>query len=195
MSEILDSGSRREFATGAVRDIQENKGRCDLLPLDVVANLIMGVNEPVDSILLSINSFIYTGDSCELLSAIHTFCTERLGCDVYTALLEVAKHYEQGAQKYQPRNWEKGIDLHCYIDSGVRHYLKFRRGDTDEPHDRAFIWNMLGAVWTYRHKPELIDLPFNEKRVCVAPETASDEVKYEPVRKPQRKSYPETCFG
>lgn len=37
---IQDSGQRREFATGAVRDIQEGKGRCDLLPLDVVADLI-----------------------------------------------------------------------------------------------------------------------------------------------------------
>ena len=36
---IKDSGNRREFETGAVRDIQEGKGRCDLLPLDVVANL------------------------------------------------------------------------------------------------------------------------------------------------------------
>ena len=32
---ILDSGNRRQFETGAVRDIQEGKGRCDLLPLDV----------------------------------------------------------------------------------------------------------------------------------------------------------------
>ena len=173
MSEILDSGSRREFASGAVRDIQEGKGRCDLLPLDVVANLIMGVNEPVDSILLSIESFVRTGDSYELLRAIHTFCIERLNCDIYTALLEVAKHYADGAKKYSERNWEKGIDLHCYIDSGVRHYLKYRRGDEDEPHDRAFIWNMLGAVWTYRHKPENIDLPFNEVRTCVRPETVS----------------------
>lgn len=29
---ILDSGNRREFSTGAVRDIQEGKGRMDLLP-------------------------------------------------------------------------------------------------------------------------------------------------------------------
>lgn len=29
---ILDSGNRREFETGAVRDIQEGKGRMDLLP-------------------------------------------------------------------------------------------------------------------------------------------------------------------
>lgn len=30
---IKDSGSRREFDTGAVRDIQHGKGRYDLLPL------------------------------------------------------------------------------------------------------------------------------------------------------------------
>lgn len=29
---ILDSGNRREFNTGAVRDVQEGKGRMDLLP-------------------------------------------------------------------------------------------------------------------------------------------------------------------
>lgn len=37
MVEIKDSGERREFETGAVRDIQDGKGRCDLLPLDVVS--------------------------------------------------------------------------------------------------------------------------------------------------------------
>ena len=30
--EIKDSGNRREFSTGAVRDIQVGKGRMDLLP-------------------------------------------------------------------------------------------------------------------------------------------------------------------
>lgn len=33
---LKDSGERREFGTGAVRDIQEGKGRCDLMPLDVI---------------------------------------------------------------------------------------------------------------------------------------------------------------
>ena len=37
MTQILDSGNRTEFSTGAVRDMQDDKGRCDLLPLDVVA--------------------------------------------------------------------------------------------------------------------------------------------------------------
>ena len=171
MPEILDSGSRREFITGAVRDVQEGKGRCDLLPLDVVARLTGG-EEVTDSVLICISRFIRTGDYGELLDAVHFFC-QRAGLDIFTAMLEVAKHYEAGAKKYEERNWEKGIDLHCYIDSGVRHYLKYRRGDRDEPHDRAFIWNMLGAVWTYTHHPELIDLPLNDKRCCVSSETAS----------------------
>lgn len=176
MPEILDSGERREFKSGAVRDIQEGKGRCDLLPLDVVARLLGG-SEPQDTILLSINSFVYSGDPDNLLLAIDTFCRKYLGYDPCTAMLEVAKHYEAGALKYADRNWEKGIDLHCYIDSGVRHYLKYRRGDNDEPHDRAFIWNMLGAVWTYEHKPEFIDLPFNEGRCRVAPEEVNSTIK------------------
>lgn len=32
MSELQDSGDRREFKSGAVRDMAEGKGRCDLLP-------------------------------------------------------------------------------------------------------------------------------------------------------------------
>ena len=37
---IKDSGNRREYESGAVRDIQEGKGRCDLMPLDVVAGFL-----------------------------------------------------------------------------------------------------------------------------------------------------------
>ena len=36
---ILDTGHRTEFETGAVRDAAPGRGRCDLLPLGVVANL------------------------------------------------------------------------------------------------------------------------------------------------------------
>ena len=32
MEPLKDSGHRREFETGAMRDMQEGKGRCDLLP-------------------------------------------------------------------------------------------------------------------------------------------------------------------
>ncbi len=154
--EILDSGTRREFDSGAVRDVTDGKGRCDLLPLDVVAFIVN------DSTLSLIDWYVRTGDDRYLCDVITKF-SETYFDNIETAVLEVAKHYEDGAKKYDERNWEKGIPLHCYIDSGVRHYLKFHRGDKDEPHDRAFLWNMLGAIWTQSHKPDLIDLPFNDK--------------------------------
>lgn len=155
---ILDSGKRREFDTGAVRDIQEGKGRCDLLPLDVVGRILHRSGNR-SSVLSYIEDYVRSGVIDFLYLAIEDFvCKDQSA--ICTAILEVAKHYEDGAKKYDERNWEIGIPLHCYIDSGVRHYLKLLRGDTDEPHDRAFLWNMLGAIWTHEHKPELIDLPF-----------------------------------
>ena len=38
---IKDSGTRREFETGAVRDIQEGKGRYDLLPWEAIHELAL----------------------------------------------------------------------------------------------------------------------------------------------------------
>lgn len=148
MSELKDSGERRQFSSGAVRDIQEGKGRCDLLPLDVVASLMLS---PLQTEVLSeIHNFMMYKQDHHLFRAIHAFVQWK-DWDICTALLEVSKHYQDGCNKYGERNWEKGIDLHCYIDSGVRHFLKCCRGDNDEPHDRAFIWNMLGAIWTFKH--------------------------------------------
>lgn len=41
LSEILDSGDRHEFTTGAVRDMQEGKGRYDLLPWEAIHELAL----------------------------------------------------------------------------------------------------------------------------------------------------------
>ena len=68
-------------------------------------------------------------------------------------MLEVSILYEAGAIKYGENNWQRGMPLSCYIDSGVRHYLKTLRGDDDEPHYRGFVWNMLGAMWTLNNVP------------------------------------------
>lgn len=149
-SKILDSGNRREFESGAVRDIQEGKGRCDLMPLDVVAEYMQ------NAVIGHIASFQQDGDIDELYEALCSFVANyktRWGdCDM---LLEVSEHFEEGAKKYGENNWQKGIPVHCYINSAVRHYLKCMRGDKDEPHDRAFAWNLMCAVWTCKHKPEL----------------------------------------
>lgn len=154
--EILDSGHRKQFESGAVRDARPGVGRCDLLPLDVVSNI-------VDSMVLNhINDYVRCGDVLSLYDAIIDFSEQEMNRDIYTVMIEVSKHYEVGAKKYDERNWENGIPVHCFIDSGVRHYLKWRRGDTDEPHDRAFLFNILGAIWTHINLPDLIDLPFRK---------------------------------
>ena len=170
MSEILDSGERRQFETGAVRDIQEGKGRCDLLPLDVVSGYFKAHTEcSVAWIFDSIHKFQETNDVQPLYKALNTFCIHesywndgsKKSC-VPEMFLEVSKHFEEGAKKYGEHNWQKGIPTHCYIDSAVRHYLKYLRGDTDEPHDRAFVWNILCCIWTCEHKPELNDYGLKE---------------------------------
>lgn len=153
---IKDSGERRQFDTGAVRDIQEGKGRCDLMPLDVIAEcLYKTAEEPVVSDLLrELHLFTETGNKEHLYKVL----TKDKPYDRWsTMFLEVAIHFEEGAEKYGENNWKKGLPIKCYINSAVRHFLKWFRGDTDEPHDRAFCWNIICAIWTCEHKPELND--------------------------------------
>ena len=173
---ILDSGNRKEFESGAVRDIQEGKGRCDLLPLLQVSDFFSYLSDVRDTkespnkqkwvkyadILNSLDQFMKNGNKECIIEAILDFC-EGIFADPYTAIIELSKHYEEGAKKYDERNWEKGISAHCYVDSGIRHLTKHFRGDQDEPHDRAFLWNMFCLLWTIENKPECDDLPYKKE--------------------------------
>lgn len=143
---IKDSGCRTEFGSGAVRDIQVGKGRCDLLPLDVVG-YILGLPA-----LRFIENFKQTGDVVYLYDALKHSC---IYDDLYTMFLDVSRHFEEGAGKYGENNWQKGIPVECYVNSAVRHYLKYFKGETDENHNYAFVWNVICCIWTCEHKPEL----------------------------------------
>lgn len=154
---IQDSGTRREFPGGAVRDMADGigKGRCDLLPLDVVCELMK--REPEDEfagVYLHIHHWQITGDAVYLLEALALFAKLR-AWDPETMILELAKHFEEGATKYGERNWQKGIPTWSFTDSAIRHYAKWTRGDEDERHDRAFCWNLVCAIWTAYHRPDL----------------------------------------
>lgn len=94
MSDFItkDSGERRQFNTGAQRDVVTDKGRYDLISPIMI---------------------------------------ERL-----------AKLLQRGAEKYNDRNWEKGMPLSVYMDSGMRHLYKFLEGHRDEDHLIAAIWNL-----------------------------------------------------
>jgi hypothetical protein len=117
---------------------------------------LFAVDDERHNIFTRIEQFQRHSDTIYLKIALDYFKIE-CGWDVYTMILEVAKHFEEGAKKYGENNWQKGIPVKCYIDSAVRHYLKWSRGDKDEPHDRAFCWNILCAIWTCKNKPSLND--------------------------------------
>ena len=112
---IKDSGNRREFESGAVRDMQEGKGRCDLMPLEVVG---ITTGQPI---ILKMKMFLDTGKTDYLYECLNDFVPafdrgEKEYSATYisdirycTMFLEVAKHFEDGAKKYGENNWQKGI--------------------------------------------------------------------------------------
>lgn len=82
-------------------------------------------------------------------------------CDLLPAcvLLRLARHYERGAERYGEYNWKQGIPCHSFVDSALRHMLKYMDGWTDEDHLIAAIWNLCGLAWTEEKLPELMDIP------------------------------------
>jgi Domain of unknown function (DUF5664) len=66
----------------------------------------------------------------------------------------LAIHYENGAAKYEDRNWEKGLPLSRFLDSAQRHMGAFKDGDRTEDHLGAVMWNVAGYLWTEREVME-----------------------------------------
>lgn len=160
ISKICDSGERREFGTGAVRDMAVGKGRCDLMPLGVISEIYMRYlpeSPDIANIFGQIEKFKNDGDISHLQSALWSFIDYKDWGGWCNMLLDVALHFEGGALKYGENNWQKGIPVHSYIDSALRHFLKYLRGDRDEPHDKAFCFNILCCIWTIENKPEMDD--------------------------------------
>ena len=160
---IKDSGNRTEFETGAVRDVQQGKGRFDLMPLDAVEHLLWtyergtsAASGMIPGVIEYINNFYENSSSGSLLQAVCCYARATRK-DIFALMLDVARHFENGALKYGEHNWEKGIPISRYIDSALRHLMKDLAGETDEDHAAAFVWNLMCCAWTIGHKPEMDD--------------------------------------
>lgn len=156
---ILDSGDRTEYSTGAVRDMKKGKGRVDLMPLDVISDLLdlkffkcmeefKNNQDDTTPLFEILEEYSYMLDKLNIFS--HD--KDKLLANM---LLEVSKHFEEGALKYGEDNWKKGIEVKSYIDSACRHFLKYLRGDNDESHERACMWNIICLIWTVKNKEKL----------------------------------------
>lgn len=94
------------------------------------------------------------------------------------AIRKMAKRFEDGAKKYGPGNWMKGIPLSRYQDAITRHTLQAAEGDTTEDHLGAVLWNAAAWAWTEEQilngslPATLDDLPFRTKnRIKPTPTT------------------------
>lgn len=124
---IQDSGNRREFGTGAVRDMHAGKGDMMSMPPN--------------------------------------------------AILRLSKHYEIGAEKYERFNYLKGIPCTSFMDSALRHLMKYNAGWDDEDHLSAAVFNILGIMEMEKIKPEMQNIPNREnKKEYSYSRTPSDEI-------------------
>jgi hypothetical protein len=61
-----------------------------------------------------------------------------------------AAHLTKGAQKYAKRNWLKAAgdaELDRFKESALRHFLQWYRGEVDEDHAAAVLFNINGAEY------------------------------------------------
>jgi len=170
---LSDSGKRQEFSSGAVRDLQEGKGRYDLLPAYAMQELISRdfykkdfgdihyTAFPEQAINLTLQIFREPERAEELaLKAagrmlyfmdVQKNITQGAGksSDMPThGIFRVARVFEKGAIKYAPRNWEKGINLCRYLDSALRHMFQVVERKEDEDHPAQSAWNLVTFVET-----------------------------------------------
>jgi len=61
-------------------------------------------------------------------------------------LRRLAVIYEKGAEKYDDRNWEKGMLFSVFLDSCLRHITQFIIGDESEDHVGQAIWNLAAII-------------------------------------------------
>jgi len=70
----------------------------------------------------------------------------------------LAETYAEGAIKYGPGNWLKGIPTSDLFNHAVRHLYLWLAGDTSEDHLAHAAWNIFAIMHFEETRPELIDI-------------------------------------
>lgn len=70
-------------------------------------------------------------------------------------LTRLAEHYTKSLEKYPEDNWKKATkeeSRKIFIPSAWRHFISWTRGDKDEDHGIALIWNIISYIWINEYK-------------------------------------------
>ncbi len=151
---LVDNGAPKVASiTGGLRQANPvEHGRYDLIPPDCLRTIcrgnLVGIRQVHDCLL----EYLDTHDESSLASALLSYAEGAGGINAMTHRLAV--HYARGSVKYTARNWEKGIETGRCVDSMLAHEVKFTRGDTDEDHLAALLWNGIALMWTVRRIQE-----------------------------------------
>jgi len=74
------------------------------------------------------------------------------------ALRRLAATYAEGAEKYSPRNWEKGIPTSNLWNHMMVHLEQWRQGATDEDHLGHAFWNLAAIMHFEEVMPSMNDM-------------------------------------
>jgi hypothetical protein len=85
-----------------------------------------------------------------------------------TPLYQLAEHYGRGAEKYEPRNWEKGYPWSLSYAALMRHLMKWWDGEDIDPetgsnHMVAVAWHAFALLEFVNEHPEKDDRPWSKK--------------------------------
>jgi len=145
---LKDNNQRQEFAGGMVREPQEDKMRYDLaLDGPLVWELLKG--DKFSGVIKAAQDWYENGGLWEAARIVHALAGVTDGglsaiVDRYTVLMM------KGAIKYSEHNWLKAegeAELKRFIASFSRHLVKYLRGETDEDHLAAIVFNLNGAEY------------------------------------------------
>lgn len=70
-------------------------------------------------------------------------------------LRRVAEACHEGAKKYSPYNWEKGMPLVDLLEHALQHIYHYLDGDRTDDHLGHAAWNLLAACHSEERWPEL----------------------------------------
>ncbi len=147
-----DSGERQQFDSGMVRDTQAGKNRLDLA-LDGPLPEALFIDQPkADAVtaFLTWHRLISAGISDITLGAKAVQSIANYEGGLAELFIRYAALMTRGAVKYSARNWMQAsgqAELERFISSASRHFFQWYKGDRDEDHAAAVVFNINGAAY------------------------------------------------